>query len=76
VGPSQWSEPITVPSRDLAYPPSCNSNFGSLPSLVYALVVADLSILAFLTKSYPTGLVTHCGNTGLGLYPRRSHNPS
>jgi hypothetical protein len=29
VGPSRWSEPITVPSCDLAYPPFCSSNFGS-----------------------------------------------
>jgi hypothetical protein len=45
--PSRRSEPITIPSHDLAYPPFCGSNFGSLPSPVYALVVADLGILVF-----------------------------
>jgi hypothetical protein len=34
VGPSQWSKPITIPSRDPAYPPFCSSNFGLLPTLV------------------------------------------
>jgi hypothetical protein len=34
VGPSRWSKPITVPFRDLAYPPFCSSNFGSLPTPV------------------------------------------
>jgi hypothetical protein len=71
MGPSRWSEPITVPSRDRAYPPFCGSNFGSLPSPVYSLVVADLGILAFPRQrvtpyQFP---VTHCGNTGLGTLP-------
>jgi hypothetical protein len=69
VRPGQWSEPITVPSRDLAYPPFCGSNFGLLPSPVYALVVADLGILVFWQRVTTTGLVTHCGNTSLGTLP-------
>jgi hypothetical protein len=69
VGPSQWSEPITVPSRDLAYPPFCGSNFDLLPSSIYSLVVADLGILVLDNESPPPVFITHCGNTGLGTLP-------
>jgi hypothetical protein len=71
VGPSQWSEPITVPSCDRAYPPFCGSNFGLLPLPVYSLVVADLGILAFPRQWVtPTGFrLRSLGNTGLGTLP-------
>jgi hypothetical protein len=70
VGPSQWSEPITVPSRDLAYPPFCDSDFGSLPSPVYTLVVADLGILILPDNELPPPVwLRALGNTGLGILP-------
>jgi hypothetical protein len=70
VGPSQWSEPITVPSRDLAYPPFCGSNFGSLPLPVYTFGSCRPRHTCHWQWVTPTGLVMHCGNTGLGtLHP-------
>jgi hypothetical protein len=36
MGPSLRSKAITVLSRDLAYPPFCSSNFGSLPTPIYS----------------------------------------
>jgi hypothetical protein len=78
MGPSRWSDPITVPSRECAYPPFCGSNFGSLPSPVYSLVVADPGILAFPGKeSPPTGFRLRTVVTpASALYPRRCRNPS
>jgi hypothetical protein len=70
VGPSQWSEPITIPSRDLAYPPFCDSNSGSLPSPVYTLVVVDLGILVLPDNELPPPVwLRALGNTGLGTLP-------
>jgi hypothetical protein len=69
VGPGQWSEPITVPSRDRAYPPFCGSNFGSLPSPVYTFGSCRPRHTCLWQWVTPTGLVTHCGNTGLGTLP-------
>jgi hypothetical protein len=70
VGPSQWSEPITIPSRDLAYPPFCGSNFGSLPSPDYVFGSCwprhTCPSWQWVT---PTSLVTPCGNTSLGTLP-------
>jgi hypothetical protein len=63
VGPSQWSKPITVPSCDPAYPSFCSSNFGSLPTPVYSLVVADLGILVLARHStlgsIPTSTISY-----------------
>jgi hypothetical protein len=61
---------ITVPSRDLANPPFCGSNFGSLPSLVYTLLVADLGILVLPDNELPPPVwLRALGNTGLGTLP-------
>jgi hypothetical protein len=71
MGPSRWSKPITVPSRDHAYPPFCGSNFGLLPLPVYRLVVTDLGMLAFHRQRVTPYrfLIMHRGNTGLGTLP-------
>jgi hypothetical protein len=68
--PSRWSEPITIPSRDPAYPPFCGSNFSSLPSSVYTLVVADLGILVLSDNELPPPVwLRALGNTSLGTLP-------
>jgi hypothetical protein len=67
--PSRWSEPITVPSRDLAYPPFCGSNFGLLPSPVYTFGSCRPQHTCHWQWVTPTGLITHHGNTGLDTLP-------